>query len=269
MKVFELEQELFTCFPATDAELWDRVGLSVGSPDDAVQSICCALDATPSTVAYAAQVGANVLLTHHPAFLDPPVRICPPGKRIPSSAATVYKAIEMGVSIISMHTNLDRSLMAREWLARHLGLQARASLEHPEDSDLPGLGFICDAPQAMNLRVLAEHTGRALRTTPRVWGDPDRSLSRIAVLGGSLGSFGEAALRAEAEVIITGEAGYHVCQDLAARGSALILVGHDRSEEPFVGLLQKTAAEIAPGVSTQRIDLHTKQWWTQQEGYRS
>lgn len=61
--------------------------------------------------------------------------------------------------------------------------------------------------------------------------------------GRLLGDFGELAIAAGADVIVTGEAGYHVAQDLALRGLPVILLGHDRSEEPFVDILMNSAVD--------------------------
>ena len=86
----------------------------------------------------------------------------------------------------------------------------------------------------------------------------------VAFLGGSLGDLGEAALAAGAGAIVCGEAGYHVCQDLCARGCAVILLGHDRSEEPFTEILMDAArrAGVDPG-AVRRID-RPRLWWTAQ-----
>ena len=84
---------------------------------------------------------------------------------------------------------------------------------------------------------------RSLAADPRVWGEADHPCRTIAILGGSLGDFGELAIAAGADVIVTGEAGYHVAQDLALRGLPVILLGHDRSEEPFVDILMNSAVD--------------------------
>lgn len=66
MNVGELEERLLRLFPRTDAENWDHVGLSVGDPDAPVARVVVALDASEENVREAAELGANVLLTHHP-----------------------------------------------------------------------------------------------------------------------------------------------------------------------------------------------------------
>ena len=67
--VGELEQALLELFPASDAESWDRTGLLVGDPRAVISGVAVALDATPRAVRAAQHIGANVLVTHHPAFL--------------------------------------------------------------------------------------------------------------------------------------------------------------------------------------------------------
>ena len=172
------------------------------------------------------------------------------------------------MSILSYHTNLDRSHAAQAMLPHLLGLTALHSLEHPADPDRTGLGSVADVP-GITLRQLAAQVAAAFHTSPRVWGDPQAPVSRCAFLGGSLGDLGEAALAAGAQAIICGEAGYHVCQDLAARGLCVILLGHDASEYPFTRILADaaTAAGVAPASIVYADAPH--QWWTMTEGGRA
>lgn len=90
----------------------------------------------------------------------------------------------------------------------------------------------------------------------------DRSVGRVAFLGGSLGDFGELAILSSADAVVCGEAGYHVCQDLCARGVGIILLGHDRSEEPFVDILKEAC--VSAGYDGGRIStiVRPRQWNT-------
>ena len=85
-------------------------------------------------------------------------------------------------------------------------------------------------------------------------------------MGGSLGDFGELAIAASADVIVTGEAGYHVAQDLALRGLGVILLGHDRSEEPFVDILMNSAVDAGVDPRHAIKILNPCQWWTVTKG---
>lgn len=265
MLVSTLEKTLLERFPASSAEPWDHIGLSVGDPAAEICGIVCSLDATVDSVRYASERGANVLLTHHPVYIKAPECFAPSSPAYPASSATVFEAAKQGVSIISLHTNLDRSFEARALLPILMGYRAKTSLEHADAPDELGLGSICDIDETL-LLTLAQQAARAFGTSPRVWGSHKTPVRRVAFLGGSLGGFGEQAIQNNVDVLICGEAGYHICQDLEARGLGIILLGHDRSERPFVEILAKAAHEA--GVPTALVDTmdDSHQWWTVTKG---
>ncbi len=82
-------------------------------------------------------------------------------------------------------------------------MEARSSLEYPSDPDATGLGSLC-ACDPITLGDLAGRLRDSFETAPTVWGDPKKTVSRPAFLGGSLGDFGELAMRAGADVVVTG-----------------------------------------------------------------
>lgn len=266
MIVTELERALLARYPKEDAESWDHVGLSVGDPACEVRGVACALDATEANVRRTVEVGANVLLTHHPIYIKAPEAFCPADAMRPHSSAALYEAVRCGVSIISLHTNLDRSHEARTCLSELLGAVPVSSLEHVDQPQASGLGALATLDELCTLRELAARAAAAFGSDPRVWGDADHSCRTIAILGGSLGDFGELAIAAKADVMVTGEAGYHVAQDLALRGLPVILLGHDRSEEPFVDILMNSAVDAGVDPRHAIKILNPCQWWTVTKG---
>jgi putative NIF3 family GTP cyclohydrolase 1 type 2 len=170
------------------------------------------------------------------------------------------------VSIISLHTNLDRSHEARACLSELLDAVPVSSLEHVDDPESTGLGALATLNDPCTLRDLAARAATAFGSDPRVWGDAERSCRTVAILGGSLGDFGELAIAAGADVVVTGEAGYHVAQDLALRGLPVILLGHDRSEEPFVDILMNSAVDAGVDPRHAIKILNPCQWWTVTKG---
>ena len=142
MIVAELERALLARYPKTDAESWDHVGLSVGDPAAQITGVACALDATEANVHRALEAGANVLLTHHPIYIKAPEAFCPADAARPQCSAALYEAARCGVSIISLHTNLDRSHEARICLSELLGAAPVSSLEHVDDPETTGLGAL-------------------------------------------------------------------------------------------------------------------------------
>lgn len=264
MRVSDLDEYLLRRFPIDHAEPWDHVGLACGVPCDRIDRVAVALDASDASIKAAAELGANVLVTHHPVYIKAPDAFVSEGASYPSSSLAIFHAIERGVSVLSYHTNLDRSHEARRVLADKLGLTPESSLEFPDNPEKCGLGSICTG-EPVSLDGLVSHCARAFHTDPRVWGEPNRRIERVAILGGSLGGFGESALRCGADVIVAGEAGYHVAQDLNARGCDVILLGHDRSEEPFTAILMD--AVRCAGIDEDRICRigPSRQWWTRTE----
>lgn len=266
MIVAELERALLARYPKMDAEGWDHVGLSVGDPAAEITGVACALDATEANVRRAQEAGANVLLTHHPVYIKAPDVFCPADATRPQCSAALYEAARCGVSIISLHTNLDRSHEARVCLSELLGAEPMSSLEHMDDPEACGLGALATLGDPYNLRDLAARAATVFGSDPRVWGEADHPCRTVAILGGSLGDFGELVIDSGADVIVTGEAGYHVAQDLALRGLGVILLGHDRSEEPFVDILMNSAVDAGVDPRHAIKILNPCQWWTVTKG---
>ncbi|MRS11456.1 MAG: Nif3-like dinuclear metal center hexameric protein [Actinobacteria bacterium] len=120
-----LVSALDRAFPAQWAEDWDRVGLVVGGAGAAVTGVLVTLDATAESVERAAEMGANVLVTHHPPFLECPEH----AERVGGPAGTPEAALRLGIAVISAHTNLDRAPSGGDALPKALGLSILEPLE--------------------------------------------------------------------------------------------------------------------------------------------
>ncbi len=135
-------------WPLAWAYPWDRVGLAVGDPAAEVEGVYCTLDPTPRALAAAVSAGCNVLLTHHPAFMDPQATFVPragmPG--MPFAAATA------GVALVNAHTNLDRAPDGADALPEAAGLAPGVPLER---GSVPVAYVVTYAPPQASDRVLA------------------------------------------------------------------------------------------------------------------
>lgn len=125
LTIAELLRTLETEFPVAWAEPWDNVGLVVGELQEPVTRVYVTLDPTHEALKAAAGAGANVVVCHHPPFLGnlATVTTADPAGRI------VLKAASLGISIVAMHTNLDRSPAGADALPRAVGLVPSAPLE--------------------------------------------------------------------------------------------------------------------------------------------
>lgn len=242
MNVQRAVEVLFQEFPAQQAEGWDRVGLSVGDPEASVTAALCALDPTPDTVAQAVRAGCNLLVTHHPAFLDPPFPITPSPRTSSLAGATVAAALRAGVSLVAMHTNLDRSAPALELPSQLTGLAYQGPL------DAEGYGALLDSGD-LSPAALADRFAQAYGAPATLWEAAEAKPGPVAFCSGSGGVAADAAVLCGCRLLVTGELSYHRCLDLRARGVSVLLLGHDASELPYAPLLAKTLRRLCPGLS--------------------
>ena len=254
--VGELELTLLKRWPREDAEPWDRMGLVVGDPAALVTGVAVALDVTSDAISAAAQTGANVLLTHHPVFLDGPASFSPSYAISTAPGVNVYKAISSGVALMNFHTALDVSHEATRLLPSMLKLDFERLLVAGTSGIEKGYGQLCrvrstDAP--FKLGHLAARCTSVFGRLPRVWGDDSRTLSRIVIANGSASSVVAATIAAEADCLICGELGYHPSIDASQAGLCIVELGHDVSELPLTALLAQSV--IDAGISSENVSI--------------
>lgn len=247
LTVGALNRQLLADFPAADAEPWDRTGMAVGDPSRLVRKVAFALDPTVEAISSAADGGANVLVTHHPLYLSAPDSFAPASSAAANPGAGVWCSIERGVAVLSFHTALDVSPRAQQVLPGLLGLAFQRVLQPLADTVEKGYGQLCAFEgEELSLAQLAARCTSVFGRAPRVWGDMPRRLERVVTCTGSLADTGRAALRAQADCVVCGEAKYHEALELSQAGLDIIELGHDVSELPLVPVL--VAAVAALGV---------------------
>ncbi|REE86434.1 dinuclear metal center YbgI/SA1388 family protein [Paenibacillus taihuensis] len=116
-----------------------------------------------------------------------------------------------------------------------------------------GIGRVGLLPSVIQLGELAGHVKAVFGLdAARVVGELERAVRKVAVLGGSGGKFIGDAIRAGADVLVTGDIDYHTAQDARAAGFALIDAGHHIEQimkqgvaSYLAGALAGTATEVA------------------------
>lgn len=251
LSVGELELALLARFPREDAEPWDRTGLLVGDPLAKVSGVAVALDATQAAIRAAAKAGANVLLTHHPAYLDPPETLSPSRDRATPAGVNAFTAAQLGLALMNFHTALDANLPATRLFPHMLSLDfERLLLPHEGDAE-KGYGQLCivrESDKPFTLARMAARCTSVFNRMPRVWGDMAAKVERVVVANGSAGGVVDACLLAHADCLVCGEIKYHAALDASQAGLAIVELGHDVSELPLVALLAQAAidAGVAP-----------------------
>lgn len=122
-----------------------------------------------------------------------------------------------------------------------------------------GAGRIGMLSQAESLEVFAKRTQQSL--TPcqtQVVGDRGRVVQRVAVACGAAGELLRDAMRAKADVFLTGELRFHDSLTAEAAGLGLVLPGHYATERPGIEhlaeLLQKEHRKLTVWPSRRECD---------------
>ena len=119
-----------------------------------------------------------------------------------------------------------------------LGLAAQgAGLEADRPESLGRLGACVPLSSGTTLRDLARSCKDALGDVAQVYGPLDSARAHAAFFTGSLGDCGHYALEAGCDVGVCGECGYHKALELLTHGCAVVVLGHDVSELPLMGVL--------------------------------
>ena len=201
--------------PFDAQEEWDNSGHLVGDFRRDVKKCVMALDCTKDVCRFARDVGADLVLTHHPIIFR---GICDA-----KSDSVVYMLANAGIAGLSAHTNYDFAHGGiNDNLAQILGLQ---NARHIDDSLIVAGDLDCE----MSIDDFAEFVSDRLGCAGIRYTDTDKPIKTVAVGGGACEEFTDIAMQ-NADVFLTGDMKYHAMLDAAERGYAVISAGHYETE---------------------------------------
>lgn len=224
-------------FPTDTACDFDNVGLLVGDPDTEVKKAVVALDCTPSAINTAVNKGAQLIITHHPIIFNPLKQVL--------AGSAVYEVIKSGISVISMHTNLDVGIGGvNDCLSSALSLNNVTKVT-AEDGYLLNIGELTSPLYPDDLAVyIKEKLGGAVK-----YFGADKEIKRVLLCSGSGGSYLAEALRHNCDALITADVKHNQFLDAERLGISLFDAGHFDTEdvvtEPLKELLQAQFPNIA------------------------
>lgn len=143
-------------YPPSTAESWDAVGLTYGDPADQVKKVLLAVDPSPAVAEEAAEMKADLLITHHPLFL----------KGVHGFAATTPKGrtlhtlAKAGCGLLTAHTNADQAVGGvSESMALALGLSDLAPIIAAPTEPMDKLTVFAPADAAAPVRAAIAEAG--------------------------------------------------------------------------------------------------------------
>lgn len=246
MKCYEIIEKLETLSPVSYAEAWDNIGLLAGRRDKEVNIIYIALDATDDVIEEAVRLKADLLLTHHPLIFKKMSRVNTDdfiGRR-------VFRLIQNDICYYAMHTNFDVMGMA-DAAADELKLQNCQVLNvtYEDEISKEGCGRYGSFTSEMSLAECAELVKRTYHVpNVRVFGNLTDRVEMAAVMPGSGGSYIQDALRAGADVMITGDIDHHEGIDAVAQGLNVIDAGHYGIEKLFIPYMKEFLHRELPDI---------------------
>lgn len=218
------------------AEDWDNVGILAGSARREVCSVLCALELNPMVLNEAINRDVDLIVTHHPILFRPIKNLCEDD----AQGRLLCSLVRSDIALIAVHTNFDAaSPGVNDALAAKLGLAQLDALES---------GMRVGTVPETRLDRFRDLVSQVLGAPVRCYGEAERRIHRVAVLGGSGGDYANEALSAGADVYLTGEISHHRAWDAWLNGLCVLEAGHAATELPAVNLLTQALQAAANDV---------------------
>lgn len=214
-------------------EEWDNSGFLIGEFRKEVKKAVLALDATKNVTAYAAEIGADLIISHHPIIFNGLTKI--------KKGDPVFTCIENNVAVISAHTNFD---IAKDGI--NDSLCARLGLNNVEKIDGTFIN-VGELDSAMSIDDFAEFVKDRLDVNGIRYTDTEKEIRKVAVGGGACEEFTEDAMSV-ADCFLTGDMKYHKMLDCAEKGFSVISAGHFETESESFHMLLNRIQDVFPDV---------------------
>jgi dinuclear metal center YbgI/SA1388 family protein len=249
-------------WPAAGAEGWDASGLVAGDAASQVARIHLAVDAVVDTIDEAIDLGADLVIAHHPLLLRGVTSIAEDRYK----GAVLARLIRANCALLAAHTNADVVESGTSaTLAARLGLASIRPIVAGE-SAATGIGRIGVLPVPTTLGRLARELGDILPPTAGgilASGNYDTPVSTIALCAGAGDAYLSDPGVLAADVYITSDLRHHPASEFRENaritgGPALIDVSHWASEwlwlETAAGQLRDALGDVTVTVSELRTD---------------
>ena len=226
MTVNEILSYLNDKFPVSDALEFDNVGLLVGDGKAQVKKALISLDCTLEIVEKAVEIGAELIITHHPVIFNPLKNLL--------SGSVVYALATNKISAISMHTNMDAGTGGvNDCLCEAIGLSDVKPYFSSE-----GFALRSAKCNIQNPDDLAEHLKHTLNTTVKYVAGT-KPIEKLLVCSGSGSEFLDYAIGDGFDALITSEVKHHDFLAAQNNGVSIFDCGHFNTEDVVIEPLKK------------------------------
>ncbi|MDR2569987.1 MAG: Nif3-like dinuclear metal center hexameric protein [Oscillospiraceae bacterium] len=251
LKVNDIYEYMQSIAPEEMAYDTDNVGLLVGNADNEVSKILVSLDITSDVISEAIEIGAELIVSHHPIFKQHSIN------KITNTDITGKKIIRMlsgGISAICMHTNLDAVRGGvNDALAIAVGIADDEKEAQPlsdsvrlKNGDIVSLGRVGYLKKPCKMPVYLEKLKTALKANGLRYYDSGNDVHKVAVASGSGGAQWENVIKSGCDTFVSAEIIYHMFIEAKERGLNVIDAGHFSTENPITAVLHKKLSAEFP-----------------------
>ena len=204
---------------------FDNAGFQIGRGDRPVSRVLLALDVTDAVAEEAREMGAELIVSHHPLLFHGAKTITDADP----SMDRLLRLAEDRIAVISMHTNLDIAPGGvNDVLIRLLGAEPEEGL------DASGCGRIGELSEPCDMPAFLARCKERLQVNALRYFDAGKPVSRLAVMGGAGGDSLEDAWRKGCDTYVTADLKYHQFLRAEELGLNLIDGDHFCTENPVI-----------------------------------
>ncbi len=219
MKIDEILGILDEIAPFELQEEWDNSGLIVGSKEDTFSKVYLSLDVDSELVESLDE--NSLLITHHPLIFKGLKQIN--FSKYPANI--INKIIKKHISLISMHTNYDKTHLNRYVAQKVLGYKVIKCEE-----------FVCYFEVEDKFDIFAKNIQTKLKLPVLKIVKGKDFVKKAAI---TTGSGAELLNVVEADCFLTGDIKYHQAYEAKENGLSMIEIGHFESEIYFADSLSE------------------------------
>ena len=230
---------------------WDNCGLLCGRKNKEIRKILVALDPFRNVIQEAIDLGADLIVTHHPLIFRNPLMAV---NEDTETGRCVLGLMEHGIAAINAHTNLDLAPGGvNDVLAQALGLQDIQIINPIDNYGLLRCGTVTEQPLPAFLSLVKEN----LHCDGLRYVDAGKPVRKVAVGGGSCADEMQEALGAGCDTFVTADVKYNQFRTAYELGLNLIDAGHFHTENPTMPILATKLAAAFPDVEVEFSKNHT------------
>ena len=238
-RIQDIFEELCKIAPLELQMEFDNAGFQIGRSDSVVRRALLALDVTDAVAEEAKELGAELIISHHPLIFTPLRAVT---DRTPVQRRALFLT-ENRIGLISMHTNLDIAQGGvNDVLIRLLGAEPEEAL----DDD--GCGRIGSLTEPLPLEDFLARCKARLNAEGLRCCSGGKPVSRLAVMGGAGADSMDKAAEKGCDTYVTADIKYHQFQRASELGLNLIDADHFYTENPIIPDLAKRLSACFPDV---------------------